>query len=284
MPLREKILVLGAGRLAESVMGFFSNVVVLPKESCDITDRTAVERAIRTIGPDIVLNTAAITRPTLCEDQHGLAWRVNVYGARNVAAACASARVRSVHISSNWATDPVNEYGRTKLVSEVVGFDLVLRTCYYDESYWVLAALTRGEIVSLVETDQFNPISVVGLLQVLEKLLERRVSGIVNVGVMDRLSHYDFGVMLARTFEMPVDLVRPIATVSTPYEYPYNTYLEVHPQSRIGVVEDMGAFRDALAWRYDGADAAASDSVPDMRSEDERDSGLRDDATSGRFR
>lgn len=284
MALRERMLVLGDGRLATNVAGFFANVVILPKESCDITDRVAVERAIRTFGPDIVLNTAAITKPILCEEQHGLAWRVNVYGARNVAAACQNAHVRSVHVSSNWAVDPVNEYSRTKLVSEVVGFDLVVRACFYDESYWVLTALAQGEIVTLADTDQFNPISTLGLLRVLEKMLEQRTTGVVNIGVVERLTHFEFGVLLSRTFDLPVELVKPIATVSTPYEYPYNTYVEPHRLSQVRVQEDMHDFRDALTWRTADLSVEDGDAVPDMRGSARGGPGLRDDASGGRVR
>lgn len=276
MPLREKILVFGSGRLASSVMGFFSNVTVLSKDGCDVTDRTQVERAIRTLGPELVLNTAAITKPSLCEDQHGLAWRVNVYGARNIAAACRSSRVRSVHISSNWAADPVNEYGVTKFVSERVGFDLVLRTCFYDESYWVLSSLARGEVVTLADTDQFNPISVTGLLKILEKMVVHRVEGVVNVGVVERLTHFEFGVLLSRTLELPTDLIRPIATVNTPYEYPYNTFVEPHRLSQVRVEEDMHDFRDSLIWRSAADDSSVDESEPmqDMRGTDSRGTGL----------
>lgn len=285
--LREKILVFGSGRLASSVMGFFSNVTVLSKDGCDVTDRTQVERAIRTLGPELVLNTAAITKPALCEDQHGLAWRVNVYGARNIAAACRSSRVRSVHISSNWAADPVNEYGMTKFVSEHVGFDLVLRTCFYDESYWVLSALSRGEVVTLADTDQFNPISVTGLLRVLEKMVAHRVEGIVNVGVVERLTHFEFGVLLSRTLELPTDLIKPIATINTPYEYPYNTFVEPHRLSQVRVEEDMNDFRDSLVWRSAATDDTSMDNsepVQDLRGTDNRGTGLRDDASRGRVR
>lgn len=285
MTLNSKILVFGSGRLSVSLSSFFPDVVVLPKEECDITDRDQVVRAIRAVRPDILINAAAITKPALCEEQHGLAWRVNVYGARNIAYAAIETKTRSVHISSNWAVDPCNEYGRTKFVSERVGFDLVVRVCFYDETYWVLNRLSQGESVALADTDQFNPISVTGMLKVLEKMIERRVEGVVNIGVADRFTHYEFGVMLARLLDLPVDLIRPITTVNTTYEYPYNTYIEPHSLSRITAQEDIHDFRDTLTWRSSG-DTSVGDGEPvqDMRGSDRGGSELRSTSDGGRVR
>lgn len=285
MSLNERVLVFGAGLLAQSVASFFPSATILTKEECDVTDRDAVIRAVRQHNPEIVLNAAGITKPLLCEEQHGLAWRVNVYGARNVAVAAREARARSVHVSSNWAADPSTEYGRTKLASEYVGFDLILRVCFYDESYWVLNFLSQGDPVYLADTDMFNPISLPSMLKVVEKMLSRRIDGIVNIGVVERLTHYEFGVALARMFDLPTDLIKPVSVVTTPYEYPYNTFIEPHPLSRIRLEEDLREFRDTLSWKYPGTEPVADSSeVSDMRGTDLRDTRSRSDADGGRVR
>jgi dTDP-4-dehydrorhamnose reductase len=275
MTIREHILALGAGRLSENIGMYFSRVTVLDKENCDVTDRASVIKAIERHKPTVVINTAAITSPALCEQEHGLAWRVNVYGARNVAAACAaSANVWSVHVSSNWAAEPVNEYAMTKLVSESVGFNLVVRACFYDEAYWVLGALGRGDTINLTESDEFNPISVLGFLKVLERFLERRTVGLVNVGTLDRVSHYDFGVMLGRSFGLSVDTIVPSPETSAPYNYPYHTYLEPHPYSRVSMEEDLRGFRDSAIWGVETS-VESSEQLPSVRSQPDRDPRLR---------
>ncbi len=245
-----KILVFGAGRLADHMQTFFQDVMVVDKNSADIADRASVERAITYHRPAIVVNAAAITSPVLAEQEPGLAWRVNTFGARNVAAAAKKATVWSVHISSNWAVDPTNEYAWSKRASEGVGFDLTIRTCFYDEEYWLLATLAKGDPTTLVEDDEFNPISIGNFLKALDDLLRRGVTGLVNVGTSDRISHYDFGILLARTFGLPTDLIQPslIQNLSTPYEYPQFTYLEPFGR-RISIEEDLRDFRDSINWR-----------------------------------
>ncbi len=259
----DRILVFGSGRLATAIDGYFPNVTILDRSVCDVTDRDQVQTALSRSKYSVAINTAAVTSPGLCESDPGLAWRVNVFGARNVAVMCRKAGVRSVHISSNWSVDPVNEYGSTKYTSEHVGFDLILRTCYYDEGYWLLSSLGRGDRISLTDIDVFNPISITGFLQVFEKLLTRQQQGIVNIGVVERVSHYDFGVLLARAFGFPTSQIEPVQVVNTTYDYPLNTYLEPHPLSRISIVEDVREFRGTLD--YDVVSMDPREPVQDLR-------------------
>lgn len=267
----EKMLVFGAGRLAAGLSRYFPSTAVLPHEMCDITDRAAVADALRKVKPAIAINAAAVTNISLCEENPGAAWRVNVFGARNIAAACEVQGVRSIHFSSNWAVDPINEYGVTKRVSEQVGFNLVIRSSFYDESYWLLEALDQGKEVSLLQTDRYNPISIDGLLKVLERLLVKRVEGVVNVGVKDQLSHYDFGLELARAFGFGVDRITAVDEVSTSYNYPYNTYIDPHPLSRVDLMDDLREFRESVSFR----EVEPSTQLQSMQPEPRRDTRLR---------
>lgn len=269
--LSDKILVFGAGRLAAGIVRHFPNTAVLPHEVCDITDRGAVVAALKRARPHIAINAAAVTNIELCEENPGAAWRVNVFGARNIAAACRLSDVKSVHFSSNWAVDPINEYGMTKRVSEQVDFDLIVRSSFYDESYWLLEALSEGRKTTLLDTDRYNPISIDNLLRVLEKLLIQKSTGVVNVGVVDQLSHFDFGVELARVFGFSVDNIQPVNEVETNYNYPYNTYIEPHRLSRISLADDLREFRENVTYR------AVEDSaeLQNMRPEPRRDTRSR---------
>ncbi|WP_028034077.1 GDP-mannose 4,6-dehydratase [Chelativorans sp. J32] len=56
-------------------------------EALDITDRDAVERAIRRHRPDCVVHLAGVAAPALAARQPEIAWRVNVQGSLNVASA-----------------------------------------------------------------------------------------------------------------------------------------------------------------------------------------------------
>src|SRR3972149_59245 len=60
----------------------------LPREALDVTDGQAVERAIRTAAPKVVVHAAAWTHVDACEADPDRAFRVTAPSTRHVALAC----------------------------------------------------------------------------------------------------------------------------------------------------------------------------------------------------
>ena len=99
----------------------------------DITNRDLVFDKIRDLKPDVIFHCAAYTAVDPAEDDgKALNWHVNVDGTKNVADAAAEMGATLVYISTDYvfdgtnegeyqvvdATNPPNEYGRTKLAGE----------------------------------------------------------------------------------------------------------------------------------------------------------------------
>jgi dTDP-4-dehydrorhamnose reductase len=107
-------------------------VVGLAHEDLDITNFTAVERAISSERPEVLINCAAWTDVDGAESNLADATKVNGAGARNLAAATAMFGCKIVFPSTDYVfdgskgepyveSDPVNPmsaYGRSKLVGE----------------------------------------------------------------------------------------------------------------------------------------------------------------------
>jgi GDP-4-dehydro-6-deoxy-D-mannose reductase len=102
-------------------------------EKVDITDESAVADAILSIQPKYVFHLAAVSSLSGASHQEKLAMDVNVWGTRNVAAACAasSSRPRLLNVSSSqvyadasgkidetMTLGPSNLYGATKQMAE----------------------------------------------------------------------------------------------------------------------------------------------------------------------
>lgn len=108
------------------------DLVGLTHADGDITDAGRMEELIRTHKPETVINTAAYHRVDDCEDYPEKAFRGNVLGPRVLAGACAQARSRLVHYSTDYVFDgrkrlpycesdrpgPLGMYGVTKLGGE----------------------------------------------------------------------------------------------------------------------------------------------------------------------
>ena len=101
----------------------------------DITNKSAVETALREIKPDAVIHCAAWTAVDAAEDEENRAkvYAVNVTGTRNIAEACKQFDCKMIYISTDyvfngqgtepWQADckdfaPLNYYGQTKLEGE----------------------------------------------------------------------------------------------------------------------------------------------------------------------
>jgi dTDP-4-dehydrorhamnose reductase len=131
------ILVFGAeGQLGREVMALAKvrdiEVVGCNREQADITDFSAVEAAIFSVKPRIVLNAAAYTAVDRAETEQGAAYAANVVGAELVARAAAAKRLPVIHISTDYVFDgtkmgayveadpiaPLGVYGATKAEGE----------------------------------------------------------------------------------------------------------------------------------------------------------------------
>ncbi len=127
----------GTGQLGsdcEKVLGDRFQVISPGSKDLDITDEAAVDRMMKDVAPNIVVNCAAFTRVDDCEIEREPAWRVNVEGPKNLAKASRNFNAKLIHISTDYVfdglkrvpdpyvetdrTNPLSYYGLTKLEGE----------------------------------------------------------------------------------------------------------------------------------------------------------------------
>ena len=130
-----KIVILGAkGMLGHDLNIAFGNFQIYPfgKEDLDIMDKQNVDQIMGKIKPDFVINAAAYTDVDGAESNFEFACKVNADGIRNLAKSCGKINSIVVHISTDYVFDgekeegydenqepnPVNAYGRSKLLGE----------------------------------------------------------------------------------------------------------------------------------------------------------------------
>ncbi|MEU8118672.1 dTDP-4-dehydrorhamnose reductase [Spirillospora sp. NPDC049024] len=188
------------------------------REDFDICDADVVVKSIEAFAPDVVVHAAANAIVDDCERRPADAFRVNLRGTRNVAAACRQAGSRLVYISSDYVFDgaavpaggyretdlpnPLSVYGVTKLagerISAAVEGHLSVRTSWLfggrdevtDQVLALVRRVERGERVRLID-DQFSaPTYTEDLARALVFLLRRRATGTVHVANRGRASWY----------------------------------------------------------------------------------------------
>ena len=170
-----RALVLGAGgQLGRALIDAApANISVtgLTRAECDIANREAVAGCLNQLNPQVVINAAAYTAVDDAEDNPDLAFATNADGPGYLAAACARASVRLLHVSTDFVFDggagspyptdatpvPLGVYGDSKLRGEdriqASGADhVILRTS------WLYAATGRNFVLTMLRLMQERPV------------------------------------------------------------------------------------------------------------------------------
>ena len=141
--MRLKVLLLGPkGQLGHDLRrahaefaGAF-DLIPVSRETLDLTESGGIERILGGLEFDVLVNCAAYTRVDEAEDCAALAFAVNAYAVREMAAVCAKKRARFLHVSTDYVFGgdiarqrplgehdpiaPVNVYGASKAMGETL--------------------------------------------------------------------------------------------------------------------------------------------------------------------
>ncbi len=242
------VLVVGAGgRLGREFMDRLSSLdglAGLTHVQCDIADSLAVERTVLELQPTVVINCAAQSSVDVCEKERDQAYRINVLGARNVAHAAYRVAAKVVHFSTDYVFDgtadhaytewdapnPINWYGRTKLMSEEAvrranPDSLVLRIAYVYGAHGdspvtaVVRAAQSGSPLTLPDDQVMSPTSAAEVVQQTMLLIQRSAVGTYHVTGKGQTSRYEFARAVATTLGLDVQLV-PVHAADIPGRVP----------------------------------------------------------------
>jgi dTDP-4-dehydrorhamnose reductase len=166
-------LVTGAGgMLGRELVGLLTaadmRVTGLTRMELDITERTAVEKAITTLRPSVVVNCAGWTQVDDAETAETAARRVNGDAVAQLATACRTVDAKLIQLSTDYvfagdattpypedaAPAPKNAYGRSKLVGERNVLDLLPNIGYVVRTAWMYGAYGRNFIQTMIQLER----------------------------------------------------------------------------------------------------------------------------------
>jgi dTDP-4-dehydrorhamnose reductase len=199
----------------------------------DYSSESSLFKQLETIRPSILIHTAGITSVEKCEKNPELAYRVNVDLSKIVANATKKLGIQLVHISTDHLfqgngamlseeepINAINVYGRTKALAEqIVSFTdpraLIVRTNFYawGTSYrrsfsdHIIDSLRQNDVLNLFDDVYYTPILAENLINTVHDLLDKKACGIYHVVSDDRISKYDFGVLIAEQFGLNKSLI-----------------------------------------------------------------------------
>ena len=203
------------------------------------------------IKPDLVINSSGFTNVDLCESNRDIALRINGTAVGNMARACRTAGTKFAHLSTDFVfngtkgdyieideTDPINYYGKSKLVGEREAFvndAIILRiSTPFGISHtkgktpfneFVINNVKAGNPVRIANNQITTPTFAEDIPHAIDVLAESGSSGIFHLGVKEKMSRYEFAVTMVERFGMNTDLIIPVELKDLPLvaERPLNT-------------------------------------------------------------
>jgi len=155
-------------------------------QSLDITDKTQVENIIKSVQPDVIINTAAMTNVDLCETKREECWAINVNAVQYMVDAIRdySPNTHFIHLSTDFifdgmkgseyvetdAANPLSYYALSKYESEkivqksaikwsiartIIIYGIADNMSRSNLVLWAKDALTKGQKINVID-DQFR--------------------------------------------------------------------------------------------------------------------------------
>jgi len=226
----------------------------------DLLNPGVLDEALDSIHPQWLINCAALADLEACEDNPGIARRLNIDLPGQMAKACKKRGISFVHISTDAVFDgekdgfytegdapnPLGVYSRTKLAGEYAVFEenkkaIVARVNFYG---WSLSGkrslaeffhhnLTNQKSMSGFTDVKFCPMLVNHTARTLIKMLQNDLSGLYHLVGPQAMSKYQFGVEIARRFLLKEGEISPksILSSSLTARRSHNLWLSTHKLS-----------------------------------------------------
>ena len=202
----------------------------------DVSSKKDVEIFLNLHKPDIILNLAALTDVDGCEQDPERADKINREGVMHL---CDGFSGHFIQLSTDYVfdgedgpyleddlTNPISIYGKTKLEAETylinstVNYTIIRTNVVYSYSNetkasflkWVVQSLKDSKHINVVSDQWNNPTSAESLAHFIQRIALDGIHGLYHYADEGLMSRYEFAKLIAKTFELDSDLIRPILT------------------------------------------------------------------------
>ncbi len=237
----KKILVTGSkGQLGVDLINILSNeyyVIGLDKQMLDITNLDYVLNTVKTLNPNIIINSAAYTNVDKAEENIDLSYKINSLGAKNLAIASLENNSRLVHISTDFVFDgekkqpyiefdkpnPLSIYGKSKLlgeefIKEITPKHYILRTSWlYGENgnnfvKTMLKLSKENKALKVVNDQRGTPTYTKDLIDVINMIIKTDAYGTYHASNEGECTWFEFANKIFKLANIADIEVLPITT------------------------------------------------------------------------
>jgi len=238
----------------------------------NLTDFQAVQQLVNDLQPSAVIHAAAQSQPNICQTDPVAAYAINVMAAQNLAGLCADAAIPFAFTSTDLVFDglnppyretdplcPVNRYGEQKAIAEtrilerhptaaICRMPLMFGSAPTAPSFLqgFLQTLRQGAALRLFCDEFRTPVSgrdaAAGLLLALKS-----VQGRIHLGGRERLSRYEFGLLMAQAFQLNQATLSPCHQADVPMSAPRPPDVSLDSTLAFSLGYSPGLVKDELA-------------------------------------
>ncbi|MCX8020502.1 MAG: SDR family oxidoreductase [Chitinophagaceae bacterium] len=222
----------------------------------DCTQKDSVLRMFSEIRPDVVIHSAAMSKPDDCELNPTQAFDINVNAVSYITEAASVYKSYLIQISTDFVFDgekdmyqeddipgPVNYYGHTKRLAEEIVQQYpynraIIRTALVyglpvsgrdNLLTRVQSKLSKNESYAVVTDQRRTPTYVEDLVRGIDLILMKNATGIFHISGKEVFTPYEMAVKTAQLLNLPSELLKPVtsATLNEPAKRPRSTVLNI---------------------------------------------------------
>ena len=221
--------------------------------SLDITDRNNVNKVIENVGPEVIINTAAMTNVDACEINKEACWKINVDAVNYLVEASIKSNSHFIHLSTDFVFDgesgpysekdtpnPLHYYAESKLAAEKIiqkksNNWAVLRTIIIygitdnmsrsNLVLWSKGEIEKGNTIRVVNDQYRSPTLAEDLAEGCIAVADKNAQGIYHLSGPETNSILELVYKVAEYYNLDKSKIIPVtsASLNQPAKRPLKT-------------------------------------------------------------
>jgi dTDP-4-dehydrorhamnose reductase len=211
-------------------------------ESIDLTDEIAVKNVLKAYKPDVIIHSAAMSKPDECNNDKDACIQHNVKATAYLLQHCLP-QSHFIYISTDFVfgedgphsesgiKGPLNFYGESKLQAEQLvaqrsQLNTIVRPAFiYGQVlpgmrpsflHWVKINLERGNPIKVVSDQLRTPTYVLDICKGIEAIINQKESGIFHLAGKDMISPYEMAIIVADIVGLNKSLIEKVTSATFP--------------------------------------------------------------------
>jgi len=209
-------------------------------EPADFTKEPEVRGLLERVQPDVIVHTAAMSKPDECHQNREACLAANVTATSYLLGSGVS---HFIYTSTDFVfgedgphaedapTRPLNFYGDSKLMAEKLvaskakTYTIVRPVFIYGKKWddmrgsfvhWVQSNLSQGKKIKVVEDQSRTPTYAPDICKGITTIIERKATGIYHLAGGEVLSPYEMAVATAKALNLDETLIEPVTADTFP--------------------------------------------------------------------